>query len=162
MRILFILCFCVWGIFADTLEVSAKKFTSDMQKGITELNGEVLVARGEDRLWADQVIIETNKKRQPQKYTAIGNVRFYAKLPDKKVKGQAKKAIYDVQKDEYQFIDTASIEEVGKKNLITGNLIILNIKTQEASVKGSGQRPGVITFTMDSVKSSNSSTQEKP
>lgn len=91
-----------------------------MQKGITELSGEVLVIRGEDRLWADQVIIETNKKRQPQKYTATGNVRFYAKLPDKEVKGQAKKAIYDVQKDEYQFIDSASIEEVGNKNLITG------------------------------------------
>lgn len=132
-----------------------------MQKGITELSGEVLVIRGEDRLWADQVIIETNKKRQPQKYTATGNVRFYAKLPDKEVRGQAKKAIYDVQKDEYQFIDSASIEEVGNKNLITGNLIVFNMKTQEASVRGSSHRPGVITFTMDSIKSSNPPAQKE-
>ena len=52
---------------ADTLEVSAKVFQSDLKNGLTELSGEVLVVKGEDKLWADKVVIETNKKNKPQK-----------------------------------------------------------------------------------------------
>ena len=154
MRIVWALLICGFGLKANTLEVSAKAFTSDLKKGITELNGEVLVIRGEDRIWADKVVIQTNKKNQPQKYTATGNVRFYAKFPDKEVRGQAKKAIYDAQKNEYQLIDGASIQEVGQKNTLTGNLIVFNMKTQEASVKGSSKKPSVMTFIMEDSKKS--------
>ena len=123
-----------------------------MKKGITELQGEVVVTKGGDTLWADKVIIETDKKNRPQKYTAIGNVRFHTKMPDKEMKGKAKKAIYDVAKDEYQLIDNAMIEEIGKQNTIKGNVIVFNPQTQEASIKGSNQKPGVITFIIEDKK----------
>lgn len=145
------LCVYAWGE-EELLQVSAKNFQSDMKKGITELNGEVVVTKGGDMLWADKVIIETDKKNRPQKYTAIGNVRFHTKMPDKEMKGKAKKAIYDVGKDEYQLIDNAMIEEIGKKNTIKGNVIVFNPKTQEASIKGSNQKPGVITFIIEDKK----------
>ncbi|WP_295737417.1 lipopolysaccharide transport periplasmic protein LptA [uncultured Helicobacter sp.] len=148
---LLFLCVCVWGQ-DEILQVSAKSFKSDMKKGITELQGEVVVTKGGDTLWADKVIIETDKKNRPQKYTAIGNVRFHTKMPDKEMKGKAKKAIYDVAKDEYQLIDNAMIEEIGKQNTIKGNVIVFNPQTQEASIKGSNQKPGVITFIIEDKK----------
>ncbi|MCX2717221.1 lipopolysaccharide transport periplasmic protein LptA [Helicobacter sp. MIT 21-1697] len=147
-----ILCICVCMSAADTLEVSAKTFQSDLKKGLTQLSGEVLVVKGEDKLWADKVVIETNKKNKPQKYTAIGNVRFYAKMPDKEMRGKASKAVYNVIKDEYQLIDNAVIEEIGKKNIIRGNIIILNPQAQEAFVKGSSQKPGMMTFIVEEKK----------
>lgn len=157
----FVATFCYTHLYAapskqaldsQTLNVSAHSFKSDLKKGVTELNGDVVIIKGNDKLWADQVVIETNAKNQPQKYTAIGNVRFYTKMPDKEMKGQSKKAIYDVQKDEYQLIDNAMIEEIGKKNIIKGKIIILNPKTQEASVKGSSEKPSTMTFIIDDSK----------
>ena len=79
-------------------------------------------------------------------------MRFYTKMPDKKIKGRAKRAVYDVQKDEYQLFNNAMIEEVGKSNAIRGNIITLNPTTQEASVKGSNQKPSVLTFIMEDDK----------
>lgn len=141
-------CACLWGE-EDTIQVSAKSFQSDLKKGITQLNGDVVVIKGGDTLWADKVVIESDKKNRPQKYTATGNVRFHTKMPDKEMKGKAKKAVYDVNKDEYQLIDSAMIEEIGKKNTIKGDVIVFNPKTQEASIKGSDQKPGMITFTIE-------------
>ncbi|TLD97251.1 lipopolysaccharide transport periplasmic protein LptA [Helicobacter jaachi] len=150
-KICLILWLCVGALgVEEKLEVSAKSFQSDLKKGVTELNGEVVVVKGGDKLWADKVIIQTDKKNQPQKYTAIGNVRFHTKMPDKEMKGKAAKAIYDALKDEYQLIDNAIIEEVGKQNTIKGNIIVFNPKTQEAFIKGSNQKPGMITFIMES------------
>ena len=136
----------------ENMEVSAKNFHSNLKKGITELEGEVIVSKGDDRLWADKVIIEMDKNNKPLKYTAIGNVRFLAKLPEREMRGRAKRAIYDAKKDEYQLIDNAFIEEVGKKNTIKGNVIIFNPKTQEASIQGSNQKPGVMTFIIEDSK----------
>ena len=134
------------------LEVSAKTIQSDLKKGQTILSGEVMIIKGEDKLWADEVVIQTDKKNQPLTYTAIGNVRFYTKMPDKKIKEKKKRAVYDVQKDEYQLFNNAMIEEVGKSNAIRGNIITLNPTTQEASVKGSNQKPSVLTFIMEDDK----------
>ncbi|AAP77925.1 lipopolysaccharide transport periplasmic protein LptA [Helicobacter hepaticus] len=145
-------CVCMCMNAADTLEVSAKVFQSDLKNGLTELSGEVLVVKGEDKLWADKVVIETNKKNKPQKYTATGNVRFYAKMPNKEMRGKAKKAVYNVIKDEYQLIDSAMLEEIGKKNIIRGNMIVFNPQSQEAFVKGSSQKPGMMTFIMEDKK----------
>ena len=145
-------CVCMCMNAADTLEVSAKVFQSDLKNGLTELSGEVLVVKGEDKLWADKVVIETNKKNKPQKYKATGNVRFYAKMPNKEMRGKAKKAVYNVIKDEYQLIDSAMLEEIGKKNIIRGNMIVFNPQSQEAFVKGSSQKPGMMTFIMEDKK----------
>lgn len=140
---------CVCAVANSELKVQAKSVESDLKKGQTVLSGEVIVTKGEDTLWADKVVVETNKKNEPLKYTATGNVRFYAKMPDKQMKGRAKKAIYDVKKDEYQLIDNAIIEEIGKNNTIKGNIITLNPTTQEASVRGSESKPSVLTFILD-------------
>ncbi|WP_233706568.1 lipopolysaccharide transport periplasmic protein LptA [Helicobacter marmotae] len=146
-----ILCICAVCALASTeqLQVSAKKIESDLKKGQTLLNGDVVVTKGGDTLWADKVLIETNKKNQPTRYVASGNVRFHTKLPDKEFKGKAKKAIYDVQKDEYQLIDNAMIEEVGKQNSIKGDVITFSPSTEEALVKGSDKKPSVLTFIME-------------
>lgn len=153
MRHIILAMFLTFGIVAlaraDLLEVSAKSFKTNLAKGITELDGEVIVVKGTDKLWADNVVIETDSKNQPQKYTATGNVRFYAKLPDKEMKGKAHKVIYDVGKDRYQLLQNAMIEEVGKKNVIRGESIVFSPSTQEANIKGSENKPSVMTFVIE-------------
>ncbi|CUU40865.1 MULTISPECIES: lipopolysaccharide transport periplasmic protein LptA [Helicobacter] len=149
---------CLVNFFAlslsatETLQVSAKKIKSDLKNGETTLSGDVFITKGEDKLWADSVIIETNKKNQPLKYTAIGSVRFYVKMPNKEISGRAKKATYDVQKDEYKLLDNAVIEEKGKTNIIRGNMIVLSPATEEASIQGTKQKPSVVTFSLDNEK----------
>ena len=68
------------------------------------------------------------------------------------MRGKAKKAVYNVIKDEYQLIDSAMLEEIGKKNIIRGNMIVFNPQSQEAFVKGSSQKPGMMTFIMEDKK----------
>lgn len=149
MRVGFLLC-CMYGlVWADLLEVSAKKFKTNLNKGLTELEGDVLIMKGMDKLWADKVVIETDSKNQPKKYTATGNVKFYTQLPEKEMKGKAYKAIYDVRKDEYRLLQNASLEEVGKKNIIRGESIIFSPSTQEANIKGSDNKPSVMTFVIE-------------
>lgn len=152
MRHIILAVFFLFGIelaYGDLLEVSAKSFQTNLAKGITELDGEVVVIKGEDKLWADHVVIETDSKKQPQKYTATGNVRFYAKLPDKEMKGKAYKVIYDVGKDRYQLLQDAMVEEVGKKSVIRGESIMFSPSTQEANIKGSDNKPSVMTFVIE-------------
>ena len=43
---------------------------------------------------------------------------------------------------------SSEAEEKGKKNVIRGNVIILNPTTEEAFIQGSKQKPSMLTFTM--------------
>lgn len=140
------------NIESNTLKVSAKSFQSHLQKGITELKGEVIITKGEDKLYADKVIIHSNHKNQPQKYTATGNVRFFANAQERQMKGRAKKAVYNVAKDEYHLMDNALIEEVNTKNIIKGSTIIFNPKTQQATVQGSKNKPSTMSFVIENGK----------
>lgn len=150
MRYILLLFCLILSAFSDVVEVSANSFISNALT--TELNGSVVVKKGQDTLQADKAIIQTDKNKKPTTYTAIGNVSFYAKLPDREIKGKANKAIYDAINDEYQLISNAKLEEIGKNNTITGDLIIFNMKTQEVSVSGSAKKPSVITFSIDESK----------
>ena len=48
---------------AEKLEVNAKTFRSDDRTNLIELNSDVFVKKANDKLWADKVVIKTDKKR---------------------------------------------------------------------------------------------------
>ncbi|WP_066386845.1 lipopolysaccharide transport periplasmic protein LptA [Helicobacter himalayensis] len=139
---------CTFG--ADKLEVQAKTFSSDDRAGRTELKGEVFIKKGADKLWADVVIVSTDKNRKPLEYTATGKVKFYVETQDgRKINGSAQKVIYDTINDEYRLYENAKIQEIGSPNTITGEFITLNNKKGQAYSEGAKDKPTTLIFELN-------------
>lgn len=132
----------------STLHISAQSLSANLNTGLIELNGKVVATKASDKLLANSVIIES-KHNKPLKYTAIGNVEFFANDKDKQMRGKALKAIYNVLNDEYQLLDSAELSEIGTDNVIKGNSIIFSAKAQSAYVKGSKQKPSSVTLSIE-------------
>lgn len=139
---------CAFG--ADKLEVQAKTFSSDDRAGRTELKGEVFIKKGADKLWADVVVILTDKNRKPLEYTATGKVKFYVETQDgRKINGSAQKVVYDTMNDEYRLYENAKIQEIDSPNAITGEFITLNNKKGQAYSEGAKDKPTTLIFELN-------------
>lgn len=135
---------------AEKLEVNAKTFRSDDRTNLIELNSDVFVKKANDKLWADKVVIKTDKKRKPLEYTATGNVRFYVETEDgRKINGSAQKVVYDTLKDEYRLYENAKIQEKDSPNTITGEFMTLNNKQGQAYSEGAKDKPTTLIFLLD-------------
>lgn len=142
---------------ADKLEVNAKTFNSSDKTNLIELNTDVFIKKANDKLWADKVIIKTDKKRKPLEYTATGNVRFYVETQDgRKINGSAQRVVYDTIADEYRLYDNAKIQEKDSPNTITGEFMTLNNKRGEAYSEGANNKPTTIIFLLDEEKDKDS------
>lgn len=146
------------GLCSELLEVSADKIYSNQEKGYTQISGNVVVLKGLDVLRASEVIIKTDKNRNPTFYDAKGNVTFKVTLEDKRVmRGRAQNITYDAIKDEYRLKGKAFVQEEGKANALKGEEIVLNTKSGYASIVGSQskngeKKPAKITFSLDDIK----------
>lgn len=142
---------------ADKLEVNARTFSSNDKTSLIELNTDVFVKKANDKLWADKVIIKTDKKRKPLEYTATGNVRFYVETQDgRKINGSAQRVVYDTIADEYRLYDNAKIQEKDSPNTITGEFMTLNNKKGEAYSEGAKDKPTTLIFLLDEEKNKDS------
>ncbi|ANV98715.1 lipopolysaccharide transport periplasmic protein LptA [Helicobacter enhydrae] len=136
----------------ELLDITARKITASEEKHSTILKGDVVVKKGKDVLYADEVVIKTDSKRKPQEYKAIGNVRFKVALQARVMKGKAKVIVYNAQKDEYHLSGGVVVEEVGSPNVLRGEEIVLNSKTGYANVVGGDKRPARIIFSLEDDK----------
>ena len=64
---------------SQELQVKANKFSADEKAGVSIFEGDVNIIKGFDELNASKVTIFTNKKHQPTKYVASGDVSFKIK-----------------------------------------------------------------------------------
>ncbi|PAF49005.1 lipopolysaccharide transport periplasmic protein LptA [Helicobacter sp. 13S00401-1] len=130
------------------MEVTAKTFTSI--NNVTVVKGDVFIKKGKDTLNADLVKIYTDSKRRPLRYEAFGNVKFHTFTEDgRELRGSSKKLIYNVVKKEYSLIDDAFVKEVGKPNVVRGDLIVLDSNGEYANVVGNAKQPAHVTFLLD-------------
>lgn len=149
--ILFMLCLGLNA--ADKLEVQAKTFSSDDKAGKTILKGDVFIKKGNDKLWADVVVIKTDSKRKPLEYTATGKVRFYVETQDgRKINGSAQKVVYNTVDNEYRLYENAKIQEKDSPNTITGEFITLNNRKGQAYSTGDKDKPTTLIFMLDEEK----------
>ncbi|PAF46619.1 lipopolysaccharide transport periplasmic protein LptA [Helicobacter sp. 12S02634-8] len=140
----------------ETLEVTADKFSSDDTKGITTIEGQVHITKGKDTLQADKVIIYTDKKRTPQSYEAMGNVKFHIFMENgREIQGHSDKLIYNATNGEYRLLENAVVNEVGKANTIRGEEIIVNNDSGYANVIGSKNKPAKFIFNLDDMEQNN-------
>lgn len=160
MKKILCLCFFFCGLFAqETLEVSAKKFSSDDKTGITHIEGDVHIKKSKDTLEADEVIIHTDKDRKPLSYEADGNVKFHIFMEDgREIKGHSDRLTYDAKTGEYRLLQNAVVKEVGKENTIRGEEIVVNNESGYANVLGSENKPAKFIFNLDDISKDKKTT----
>ncbi|WP_370690927.1 lipopolysaccharide transport periplasmic protein LptA [Helicobacter cappadocius] len=163
MRKVMCLFFLVLGLFAqETLEVTAKKFSSDDKNGITRIQGDVHIKKSKDTLEADSVIIYTDKDRKPISYEAQGNVKFHIFMEDgREIKGHSDRLTYDAKSGEYRLLENAVLKEVGKDNTIRGEEIVVNNESGYANVLGSDSKPAKFIFNLDDLSKDKKSKPSK-
>lgn len=138
----------VYAAKPDVIDIVAQNFQS--VGNVTTITGNVDIKKGSDRLFADKVIVYTDKARKPLKYEAIGNVRFSIITTDKReLKGKSNRLVYQVKQNEYRLYDNAFVEEIGKPNVLKGDEIVLSGSGDYANIVGKRKAPARVTFTLD-------------
>ena len=134
-------------LYADALKISADSVEGNELEGISYLRGNVRMSRAEDELNASKIIIYTNRKREPMKYRAEGNVTFKIVLENGALyKGRSNIVEFDPKKDEYRFYEGVRLEQLDEKKSMIGEKIIVNIKNGRAYAEGAKNRPVTMIF----------------
>lgn len=138
---------------AEILEVSADRFRGNEKDGISVVEGNVDIKKGEDTLKAKKVTIYTNDKRKLEKIIAEGEVRFHVVTTDgRRMQGSSGILTYDAITGEYRLQKSAQVEEEGKENIIRGEEIVLNNKTGYVNVVGGSNKPAKLIFNLQDAK----------
>ena len=134
-------------LFGVELKIKADSFNADQNKGLSIFKGNVHIAKSKDELNASKVTIYTDKKNQPVKFVATGNVSFKIQT-DKKAKyiGSANRVIYIPLKKEYYFYENVVLKQINEKKEIEGDEVILNTSSGRAYAKGLSKKPVIMTF----------------
>jgi len=150
MRIEYLLLMTMFlelNLFAQELEIKANTFSADEQKGVSLFKGHVRVKKGNDELNASKITIYTNKKNQPTKFVAVGNVSF--KIETKKAdkyEGKANRVIYLPKEKEYYFYGNVHLKQLNAKKEIIGDEVTLAIDSGKAFAKGMKKEPVIMIF----------------
>lgn len=146
MKIILIILI-VTSMIANELKIKAKSFESDQTKGFSIFRGDVSIVKGYDELNASSVIIYTNSDNKPIKFVAEGNVSFAIQTQtNERYRGVSQKAIYKPPTKEYFFYDDVHIFQVGEKNEIIGDEVIIKTIEGRAQAKSKTDKPVIMIF----------------
>lgn len=137
---------------ASSVEVVAEKFFADEKKQISIFTGNVVITKEQDKLSANKVIINFDKKRQPQKYTASGSAKVNMMINGKKYFASSDKMIYTPLKDEYELIGNAFLHEIKEDKKVYGDKIYVNQSTGRYEVDSKGKKPVKFIFKVEDKK----------
>jgi len=132
---------------AVELKIKANSFSADENKGISIFSGDVRMKKQNDELNATKVTIYTDKKNQPTKFIAIGNVSFFLETKNgSKYQGNANKVIYLPKIKEYRFYKNVHLQQINEKKEIIGDEVFLSIVNGKAYAKGMKKEPVIMIF----------------
>ena len=132
---------------AQELKIKASQFDADEKKGISIFKGNVNVIKNKDELNATKVTVYTNKKHEPTKLKAKGDVSFTITTKNGSLyKGTAQEVTYLPKKKEYHFFKNVHLNQVDEKKEIIGEEVILNIIEGKAYAKGLKSEPVIMIF----------------
>lgn len=109
--------------------IEAKSAVSDNKRRITEFTGNVVVTRGELKIFCDKMIVETDENNKIKKATAIGNVKV--------IKGDLTvvSSIAYYYPDEEKAIFEGNPKAIKGKDVVTGHRIIYYLKDERSIVE---------------------------
>ena len=166
MKKLLILPLIALFLNAEQLIIDAKKFEANDEKGISVFTGNVKLQQGKDRLSADKLNVYitkkiANKKREPIKYIATGNVKFKIFSNAKEYEGKGNKVIYNPKTLTYSIYGNGYIKEKTEDKTLYGDEILISQKTGEAKVKGSDEKPVRFILNIDNKKENEPKKESK-
>jgi lipopolysaccharide export system protein LptA len=139
--------------FAVELKIKANTFSADENKGISVFSGDVQMKKESDELNATEVTIYTDKKNQPTKFVAIGNVSFIMQTKQgSKYRGNANRVVYLPKLKEYRFYENVHLQQLDEKKEILGDEVVLSIVNGKAYAKGMKKDPVIMIFDIQDEK----------
>ena len=120
--------------YSANMQILAKHFTYDKQKGVSIFKGDVNVTKEKDNILSNILYVYTDKQNKLQKLIAIGNVKFRVKDKNSTYKGITDKLTYNANKEIYNFEGHVHITKLEDNQQIFGNKVIINKKTGDAIV----------------------------
>lgn len=140
-------------LIAQELKIKANQFNADEKTGVSIFKGDVNIIKGNDELNAMKVTIYTDKKHQPTKYIAEGDVSFNIETKKGSLyRGKAGKVIYMPVVKEYHFFKDVHLEQIDEKKEIIGEEVVLKTIEGKAYAKGAKKEPVIMIFKLPSDK----------
>lgn len=140
-------------LFAEQVEVTADNFFADEKNLYSDLKGNVVVKKGSyDTLWADNVRITFNDKKEPTKYVANGNAKFKVLVNEKHYNGNADELTYIPQKQIYIMTGNAFLHEEETDKKVYGNVIEVNQISGTYQVQSKDKKPVRMIFQVEDKK----------
>lgn len=151
---------------AQKLIIDAKNFEAFDEQGFSLFQGDVKLKRGQDRLNSDKLEVyitkaQKDKKREPRKYEATGNVDFTIVSNGKHYEGSGDKVIYEPQVLKYTIIGNGKLKELTEDRTLIGEKIFINQQTGEARVKGTSNKPVRFILNIEEKKQTKTDTKKE-
>lgn len=147
MKILLVIMMISASIFSNELKIKANSFEADQKKGISVFTGDVNIVKDQDEINASKITVYTDSENKPTKYIAKGNVRFHITTQEgAKYSGKSQKVIYKPLTKEYYFYDDVHIRQIGEKNEIIGDEVVIKTVEGKANAKSNTNKPVIMIF----------------
>jgi len=137
-------------LYAQDLKIQANYFEADEKKGYSYFEGNVHITKGYDEINASKVEIFIDKKRNPYKFIATGDVVFQIESKSHvKYKGKAQKMVYIPAKKEYRFYTDVYLTQLDTNKTLRANEVFLDAIEGKTYAVSSEKEPIDIHFTID-------------
>lgn len=144
---IFFTIFFTSALISQELQIKADSFNGDEKLGISTFEGNVNVIKERDELNASKVVVNTDEKHQPTKFTATGSTSFTIYTKEGSLyKGKAEKVIYFPDNKEYHFFQNVHLKQIDEKKEIIGDEVILKSVEGKAYAKGLKEEPVIMIF----------------
>jgi len=150
MKQLLLMIIITISINSDELKIKANSFEADQKKGISVFIGNVNIVKENDEINASKITVYTDEDNKPTKYVANGNVKFSITTQDgDKYDGKSQKVIYIPSSKEYYFYDDVHIRQIGEKNEIIGDEVVIKTVEGKANAKSNTNKPVIMIFDVE-------------
>lgn len=137
-------------VLANKVEIESLKFEAYEERGISIFTGNVSIKKGEDRMFADKVVVFVDEERQIKKFEASGNTSFAIHTDDNNsFEGSAQQFVYTPKTGELILTGNAKIKDALNAREISGERVILYEKQKIAKVMGEEKKPVKLIFELE-------------
>ncbi|MDR2790588.1 MAG: lipopolysaccharide transport periplasmic protein LptA [Campylobacteraceae bacterium] len=136
------------SVFAVEVELTTDKIIVDEINLKSMFIGNVVIVKGADRLTADTAAVYFNKRQEPMRYEANGNVSAEIAINGKRYHASGENLLYDAAQNIYALSKNAFLEEIDTGRKIYGDMISVDQNNGAYTVDGSLE-PAKFIFQID-------------
>ncbi|MDR2100204.1 MAG: lipopolysaccharide transport periplasmic protein LptA [Campylobacteraceae bacterium] len=138
-------------VFAAEFQLTTDKIIVDEINLKSTFIGNVIITKENDKLRADTATVYFNKKFDPLRYEASGNISADMTINNRRYHASGEYLSYDAEMNVYTLTKNAFLEETDTGRKIYGDMISVNQNNSTYTVDGSAQ-PAKFIFQIDDKK----------